>query len=232
MTLKGNEMTIQRGESFTIDRSVVNRDNSPFIISSEYANPYILITVASAKYNQDNRYIANWWLNVDTLYDEDGNLIKLPRFKYTRPVQISAFDVTQVIGDMPGEYLYYVDDVTKCKYFDEDNVWHDYDFRIIHHFGHNVTKDWIEQTYSYSIRLVSGYDMSDYIRNLYKAVYNTDEVPADWTNEEFYNKIKAVNESYVKDLVISRPIVSMDVVTDILLPTKLTVLSDLNGGLK
>ena len=61
MTLKGNEMTVQRGETFTIDRLIVNRDGSPFIISSKYKNPYILLTVASTKYNQNNRYVANWW---------------------------------------------------------------------------------------------------------------------------------------------------------------------------
>ena len=40
------------------------------------------------------------------------------------------------------------------------------------------------------------------------------------------------DETFVKDLVITRPLATFEVVQDILLPTKITVLSDLNGGLK
>ena len=49
MRLKGNEMMVHRGETFTIDRVVVNRDGSPFIVSSEYDNPHILISVSSTR---------------------------------------------------------------------------------------------------------------------------------------------------------------------------------------
>lgn len=230
MTYTGHEMIVQRGETFTLDKVIVNRDNSPFIVSKEYKNPYILISVASGKYNQENRYIANWWLDLDKLYTNDGE-IKLPRFLYTRPKLIESFDITSVVNEGPTDYLYYTNDISKCKYFDEYNVWHDYEFRIIHHFLHSVTKDWVEQTYYYSIRLVAGLDMETYIRDLYIAVFY--KAPDDRKSvEELYLEIKNKDETFVKDLVITRPLATFEVVQDILLPTKITVLSDLNGGLK
>lgn len=232
MTIKGNEMTVIRGETFTIDRVVVNKDGSPFIVSSEYNNPYILITVSSTRYAQSDRYSASWWLNLSDLTDENGDVKPLPRFKYTRPIQITAFgDNVDTAEHLPGEYLYYVDDITKCKYFDYNDgkkVWYDYDFRIIHHFVHEVTSKWSEQSYMYSIRLVSGQDTGEYVRNLYKSVFNK-EPETHKTTEELYDELREFDENYV--INIERPIVIFDVVQDILVPTKLTVLSDLNGGL-
>jgi hypothetical protein len=220
MTINGNEMTIIKGETFTIDRTIVNRDGSPFIVSSEYNNPYLLLTVSSTRYSQEDRYVANWWLD----------LTDLPRFKSTVPIQIDEFSTTKTTEDEPGENLYYVDDITKCKYFDDKDRWHDYEFRLVHSFLHATTCEWNEQTYLYSIRLVAGLDMDTYIKNLYNAVFYED-APLGKTTEELYEMIKNYDDKFVKDLDISRKLATFDVVQDILVPTKLTVLSDLNGGL-
>ena len=219
MRLKGNEMIVHRGETFTIDKVVVNRDGSPFIVSSEYDNPHILISVSSTRYDLENRYKVNWWLDL-----KDS-----PRFLYTQPKKITVFDITQTVDDQPGEYLYYVDDVTKCKYFDENDEWHDYEFRIIHHFVNSVTRDWVEQSYVYSIQLVSGNSTDEYIKNLYNAVFEI-EPDVDKTTEELYYELKNKDENLVENLDFTRPIVGFDVVQVILEPTKLTVMSDINGG--
>lgn len=189
MILNGNEMTVYRGETFTIDRTIVNRDNSPFIVSSEYNNPYILLTITSTKYNQENRYLANWWLD----------LTDLPRFPNTVVKEISSVNsASEYADDEPMQFVYHDNKTGKYQYLKEYNVgedalFEDYEFRIIHAFTHDITKDWVEQTYLYSIRLVAG--------------RKTDEKS-------------------------NRPIDSFDVVQDILTPTKMNVLSDLNGGLK
>ena len=189
MTLNGQEMTIHRGETFTIDRLIVNRDNSPFIVSSEYKNPYILITVASAKYSQENRYLVNWWLNLENL----------PRFTNTVVKEISSVNnMNEFAEDEPLEFVYHDKKTGKYQYLKEYSVgetamFEDYEFRIIHSFPHNITKDWVEQTYFYSIRLVAGQKLDD---------------------------------------TSTQPIDTFEVVQDILTPTKMTVLSDLNGGLK
>lgn len=192
-------MTVIRGETFTIDRTVVNRDGSPFIVSSEYENPYILISVASTKYNQQNRYLVNWWLSLDDLLSQDGSKGMMPRFPNTRVKEINSINNTsEYANDEPMEFVYHDKQTGEYKYLKEYNVgetalFEDYEFRIIHSFTHDITKDWVEQSYVYSIRLVAG--------------------------------TKSDNNS-------TRPIDTFDVVQDILLPSKLTVLSDLNGGLK
>lgn len=189
MTINGNDMTVIRGETFTIDRTVVNRDGSPFIVSSEYRNPYLLLSVSSTKYSQENRYLANWWLD----------LTDLPRFPNTIVKEISSVDnASEYADDEPMQFVYHDNKTDKYQYLKEYNVgetalFEDYEFRIIHTFTHDITKDWVEQSYFYSIRLVSG--------------LKTDEQS-------------------------NRPIDTFDVVQDILLPSKLNVLSDLNGGLK
>lgn len=189
MTLKGNEMVVHRGETFTIDRLVQNRDGSPFIISSKYKNPYLLLTVTSAKYSQENRYLANWWLS----------LKDMPRFPNTIVKDVTNLNhMSQYMDDSPMEYVYHDLSTGEYKYMKEYNVgevaiFEPYECRILHHFTHDITKNWVEQSYSYSIRLVDGEKLDAYS---------------------------------------NRPIDRFDVVQDILVPTKLTVLSDLNGGLK
>ena len=229
MILKGNEMTVFRGETFTMDRTVRNRDGSPFIVSDKYNNPYVLITVASSTLGRHDVYKANWWLSLEDL----------PTFGYTRPWEIAAFstEITDVLGHGPGEYLYCVngDKGYEYKYFTEDKngnaVWQKYEFRIIHHFLHDITKDWVEGTYLYSIRLVAGQSMLEHLRALYEDVLDK-EAPDNYTVDDLYSSIEKENAELVKNLIPSRPIANFDVVQDILSPTKLTVLPDLNGGLR
>lgn len=188
MTLKGNEMMVYRGESFTIDRLIQNRDGSPFIVSSKYNNPYLLLTVSSTKYSQKNRYILNYWISLEDL----------PRFPNTVVKEISSINnANEYADDEPMEFVYHDKQTGKYKYLKSYNVgetamFEDYNFRVIHHFRNDVTKDWVEQSYMYSMRLVAG--------------------PFTGNSE--------------------RPIELFDVVQDILLPTKLTVMGDLNGGLQ
>ena len=43
MQVLRNELKVYRGENFTIDKLLKNRDGSPYIISNELQNPYWLI---------------------------------------------------------------------------------------------------------------------------------------------------------------------------------------------
>lgn len=226
MTLQGYDMTVLRGETFTIDKSVRNRDGSPYIVSNQYIKPYVLLSVASSKYEQEGRYLLNFWID----------LKNLPRFENTVPKEITEFEDAYVADDFEGQYLYYKNgDIANCKYWIWDDkaskrVWKDYDFRIIHTFTHAVTKEWVEQTYIYSLRLVSGMDMYLYLNYLYESVFN--EPPrANITSEELYLAIKNKDEKFVKDVIISRPIATFDTIQDLMPVSKITVLADLNGGL-
>lgn len=81
MKTYGNEITIHRGESFTIDKFIVNKDGSPYIVSNQLLNPHIRISISDSLYEQEGRYVSNYFLN----------LSKLPRFVSTIPVDIRSF---------------------------------------------------------------------------------------------------------------------------------------------
>lgn len=163
MKTYNNELIVYRGEVFTIDKYLVNKDGSPFIISNKLQNPYFLLTVGSDLYKPE--YVYNKWLEIDS---------KQPRFESTVPVEIQLdkdgqWPRTLPVGTTSDKAVYYIvnDDGSKTyKYAEisdeptEKGVtvteWKDYNCRLSTVFYHNITKDWNEQTYYWGIRLVSG----------------------------------------------------------------------------
>lgn len=68
-----------RGETFTVDKVLRNKDGSPYIISNELPNPYLLLSVSSSEYAQKDRIIRNYWLSLENF----------PRFTLTQPINSS-----------------------------------------------------------------------------------------------------------------------------------------------
>lgn len=211
-----HELEVTRGETFTIDRVLQNRDGSPYIISKYLSNPYFCLTVSSSIYDQENRYLQNFWLEIDS--DESG----LPRFEYTVPVTLE--DIKNTPGDTSPKYPNgfsslsglpsgYIDGVhitfdssddavfysvydNAYKYWNSNSgKWIDYECRLIITFTNDVTREWVEKNYWYSINLIAGQNP------------DTDE------NE---------NPVFRDD--------NIDAVYPILRPAKITVQSNLKGG--
>uniref|UniRef100_UPI0040257F90 hypothetical protein n=1 Tax=Alloprevotella sp. TaxID=1872471 RepID=UPI0040257F90 len=227
MQLKGNEMTVTRGETFTIDRTIVNRDGSPFVISSEWNNPYILITVSSSSYNQENRYVLNVWLslkdvhtfhNTTILEAKSGNVEYILNGESIHLSEISS----DVLYSYDGKYIYLSEVVDGNKILEE------YSLRIIYPFTHEITKDWVEQSYLYSIRLVAGTSIEQYVDAVYTGISGV--VHDNLTHEEKIQYILNMDATKLEGINLERPLVSFDTAIDILPSTKLSVLSDLNGG--
>lgn len=206
MKVFNNELVIHRNETFTIDKYLVNKDGSPYLISNQIPNPYFLLTVTSSKYEQTDRYTLNKWLS----------LANTPRFKSTvfeniADHQTELWDGTWANAVLPAGYegnssvyaneaaFYLQDDAGNRTYkywvysgVDYAGAWTDYNLRLTTSFLQDITRNWIEQTYYYGILLVGG--------------------PAAETGSDV-------------------PIASYDLVYTILEPTKLTVLSNLKGGM-
>ena len=198
-------MVIHRNETFTIDKYLVNKDGSPYLISNRIPNPYFLLTVASSKYEQKDRYTLNKWLSLtnqprftSTIFENiadhqtvgwDGtweNAILPAGYEGDSPLYANeaAFYLQDATGHMTYKYWIY----TGIAY---NGIWSDYKLRLITSFLQDITKTWIEQTYYYGILLVGGTASVD------------SEVPI---------------ETY-------------DLVYTILEPSKLTVLSNMKGGM-
>lgn len=250
-----NELVVHRNETFTIDKSLYNKDGSPYIISSELKNPYFVMSISSTRYDQRNRYIKNYWLD----------LSKYLRFVSTQPIDILSFKTTPD-GTVPkygdgfpsltnaqiasqgyllegyiGNKLVRYDvgdaifsykndnDITEYKYWSTGSeAWIDYTCKITFPISHKDTKDWIEQSYVYSIQLVSGATVEEYLKTLLRDAGIT------YTNEDKYGLYKLAIDNDIllpENFSIDKPLLSYDVVKPILAPTKMSVMSNIQGGM-
>lgn len=92
-----NKRIIQQGETWYLDlllsQSVT--EYIPYILSRNLDNPHFVITVASTKYEKNNRYVESWWLDCD-------NELHIPRFEQTVPQYIGELsEHPNTLGDIP-----------------------------------------------------------------------------------------------------------------------------------
>lgn len=221
MKVFNNEISVHRGETFSMDKVIQNKDGSPYIVSRRLKNPCVLVSVSTTRYAQDERYKLNKWLRLtNKLFDStepfdlkslttepNGTTSKYPNGfsdikTYTTEGEYAPYIAYGYIGDNLVIYdyndcVFYVEDdegVRDYRYWDYNaNGWAKYEFRITCPFTQAETSQWIEQSYVYSITLVSG----------------------EWNDNR-----------EEKD----PPFSSFDSVQPLLIPTKLSVLSSINGG--
>lgn len=173
MKTYADRIQVERGEAWTYDVYFQNRDGSPFVVSSELQNAQILVTVASSKYTQDGRYIANFWCDVASAF---------PTFYSTQTTTIvdatatsistlkSPADAGVILPDWQAYETYSVyawtdsDDVTHYLRW-SDNKYHEYSFHFVQQFPTEITNEWIEQSYVFGIKLLGGLANEDYDPN-------------------------------------------------------------------
>lgn len=221
MKVFNNEITIHRGETFSMDKVIQNKDGSPYIVSRRLKNPCVLVSVSTTRYAQDERYKLNKWLRLtNKLFDStepfdlkslttepNGTTPKYPNGfsdikTYTTEGEYAPYVAYGYIGGNLvicdyNDCVFYVEDnegVRDYRYWDLNaNGWVKYEFRVTCPFTQAETSQWIEQSYVYSITLVSG----------------------EWNDNREEKE---------------PPFSSFDSVQPLLIPTKLSVLSSINGG--
>lgn len=58
----GKEITVARGETFSLTCKITNEDGTPYMISSALQNPTFLLTIANTLYQSDDkRYVLKCW---------------------------------------------------------------------------------------------------------------------------------------------------------------------------
>ena len=153
MRLLNFDIHCYRGESFTLDMSIVNDDRSPYVLSN--ADDWeIHFVISSCRYPQDD--------DIVTVYKLD--LSQMPKFEVTQSLKIDTTDIWPPVEHSTlndegyDDYsTYYVQgsDGTKHYYMYVSGTYVEYDFPIILHFKSTDTANWIEQRYFYSIKLIS-----------------------------------------------------------------------------
>ena len=183
----GMKRFIQQGETWNLDLRLSQSQTEyiPYIIGKR-DNPHFVITVASTKFEKNNRYVESWWLKADSEHT--------PMFEQTVPYNIGVLtsipltisDVADKLRNANGEYdapltclyQYKLSKETEYRYFyytqenpnDSTNLIHDYECRIRFNLTtgeveNNKVKpgtgEWGSQNYMYQITLVSGQMMAD-----------------------------------------------------------------------
>lgn len=223
MKLKGYDITIRQGETFSIDYLLQNRDGSPYIISNKSTNPYFLITVASTKYFQSGRYVKNYWLQIP----------KKNTFYVTNAIERQNFNGPPVIPsgelhtDLETYAVYYVVDKDGTKIYKRwlNNEWVDYELRINKTFLTSDTEEWTGQSYVYDISYVDGISMLSYLQSLYRDEYDA-EAPDNV--EDLYNELSKIDK--YKTIPWTRALGRIDINAPIISAAKLSVLTNINGG--
>lgn len=240
MKTLNNQIFVQRGETFSIDRAIENKDGSPYVICSEINNPYFLLTVTSTRYEQEDRYMLRKWIDLSTV----------PRFKQTKIVDLRDYnktfdDITEVTTYEEYEnVLFYVTEGDKLilyqvgdavftdgesyKYWDPnktENGWTDYKCRFVVMFSSSITKNWVEQNYCYSINLVGG----ESSENVLREICDNNDILYTSDKTSLKKLLDDLNIEYDKSL-FKRPLINISADIVVLKPTKLTVSSNLQGG--
>lgn len=177
MRIYADRIQVERGEDWTYDVYFQNRDRSPYIVSSKLQNAQILVTVASSKYTQNGRYIANFWNEVaqghPTFYSTEPTVIvdtsatSISNLKSPKNAGVTLpagqdYDTFSVYAwtDNDGEthYLHWIGTA-------DLGVYEEYSFHFVQQFPTEITNEWIEQSYVFGIKLVGGIENPDYDPN-------------------------------------------------------------------
>ena len=103
MKMIGNEVHIQRGETWSLDFAVTNDKGHPFVVLKNWPNPYLAITVTAALYEQLGDFRETYWLDLNRRYVEqaDGSmaLSNLKRFTSAEVLWLpNGFYVSDVLS--------------------------------------------------------------------------------------------------------------------------------------
>ena len=115
---------------------------------------------------------------------------------------------------------------------DLDEVWEDYDFRVIKSFN---TKSWIEQGYLYDIKILSGQTVKERIAEL--SLSEDEDVNA-WSDDTTRAEIAKISDADTRKNILDlyesgAPLMpDYDTRALILQPTNLYVSANIQGGVR
>lgn len=231
MRTKGNDIYVLRGETFSIDRSIKNGDGTPYRIDKrmvpEGKAAYFLLTVASEKYESDNRYLRNWWLPITDFVELPEYIEEWDVKKQDRPAMAS--DKLYFVTEVDGRQFY-------AKYDGDEFI--EYSMRFVKHFSSEDTLEWTSRNYFYSVTLVTGQTTRDFLQSLYSEIgevapeYLTITQMRDYLSNKFHTVGNYEREEFVKNLDINRPLIEFDISRPIIPPSGLTVMSNMRGSSK
>jgi hypothetical protein len=209
MKVLGNDIYIQRGENWSLDLDITNKNGDPYMIFSGWKNPYLAITVTAALYEQKGDFRQTYWLDLNQRWEEqdDGSIVLKPMKKFisTEALNIGIFAINEVLGyygtavggkivlDQNSDfdvknYLFFTsveNDVRTYKYVKEYTLDAD---------GNVEDEVWEE----YNFRFIKQFDTKDWMEQGY--LFDMKLLAGDTVEEYVYDIL--VNENFIspKDL--------------------------------
>ena len=180
MRMIGNEVHIQRGETWSLDFSVRNKDGHPYPILKNWDTPYIAITVTAALYEQEGDYRETHWLDLSNRYIQraDGTYVLTPLKRFTStevlylPDEFSTNEVMSYYGqDNGGKLVIDKDndfDITNFLFFRDPQKNGNYEYKYIKSYTTNSSGDIIDEEWeSYNLRVVDSFITRDWMEQGY-----------------------------------------------------------------
>ena len=219
----GDDIYIQRGETWSLDFEVVTEKGHPFMCLKTWQNPYLVITVSAALYEQKGDFRESYWLDLSKRWIEkaDGSmeLEDTKKFISTVPLYVDAFDIADIMskyGNAAGgkivtdtesdfditNFLFYTDpdadgnNIYKyiTSYSGNTAVWKEYNFRVVKQFD---TKSWMEQGYLYDAKILSGESLIELISATLKKE-GTAFSSNTWSDHETQSYINLIQDEEIR----------------------------------
>ena len=220
MKMLGDEIFIQRGETFSLDFELKDANGRPFCIPKFWRNPYLTITVSAALYKQKGDFRRTYWLDLSPLkkFISTEALYIVPyQHDLSKPFAISEVmskyeniialdknkdnDITNYLfctdPNRDGKLVY--------KYVENyeldgnggviEEHWTEYNCRFVKYFD---TKDWVEQRYLYDANIVSGTTVLEYLNGIL-ARDNIGELVSDANDEMIRNAIASLKNGIERE---------------------------------
>lgn len=178
MRLVGNEIYIQQGETWSLDFCVVNDKGHPFTALKAWENPYLAITVATARYEQQGDYRETYWLDLNNRFVEQVDstfvLEPLKRFTSNEVLLLDTFSIANVLshyGGLSGNII--LDrssdfDVTNFLFYTDPNGDGNYTYMYVDNYildgnGAIISQSWK----AYDFRVIKQFDTRDWLAQGY-----------------------------------------------------------------
>lgn len=224
----GNKIVIRRGETFKLSCKLYMDDcETPYILRKGIPNQYLCIIITSTILNVDKRYRCTYWLD----------LSKYPKFKSKVPVLVLQTNIDSntlpagyskpLAGYLDSCIFYTMNEDTKTfYYYNSDNKYEPYEFKISKLFLNKDTNDLIESNYNYQFVVVGGTASIDTYKSIYTELY-PDRLYIPQTELELREEICKIQPDFAKQFKPNVPISNYFIYDELRKPEQLIVKSNL-----
>ena len=155
MRVVGTRLVARRNRGGTLTFVLEHVNGKPFVIPSEWDNPHFVMTIASSRYDQAERYVKSWWVNLSAYPNVKNTEITetLPGDDDKPDVGANAYVTdfgTSVVTTAEGIYWY-------TKKVGETYEWVQYNPpTIVVTFTVQDAEQWLEHTYKWDCSIFVG----------------------------------------------------------------------------